>query len=342
MGVVYIVLFLFVCLLASEAQAAQQLEQNPNVVAVCRGEAPQSQIKLKGDRGDWVPGGAERSEFSVEYVADPRPWTGAEYPFEFEPASDSDACWSGLSKEQERLFQGLVASYNERTHQHLREEEVWARLDDSEHATFVSITYALEHTLLSDRRKRPEGRLSEYVDVISDVFGENAKYPDNHGDIQYRVYARLTVNAREALRASREFGEPGTNTFSHKGYPVSYRQQGGIPSIQISTDESGRAADIDIDFRSKNPFKQEGHLHPSNSDVRSKRGGICNYLRYLKRWPGWIRCHLRQCEKGENGTTPIRSDGNFAGSELRSSGQGGTSNRETVSELSPESGAGLY
>ena len=51
----------------------------------------------------------------------------------------------------------------------------------------------------------------------------------------------------------------------------------------------GERADIDVDYRSRNPFKGEGHNHPSNSDVRSNRGGISNYQRHIDRWPGLRR-----------------------------------------------------
>lgn len=341
MGAIVVALFLFVFFVAAEAQAVQRPEENADVRAVCRADDPRVKMKLKENLPPAIlGGGASRGAEEFE-SADPQPWMSEKFPLSDGTDAGSEACWAGLSAEQQRLFRSFSENYNVRTHQHLNEPDVWSLLNESEHATFISITYALEHTTLSDRKKRPEGRLSDFVEVVFDLLGESAKHPDDHGDTQYRVFARLSPNARLALRSSREFGEPGINTFGHKGRPVSYRQQGGIPSIQISTDELGTSADIDIDYRSKNPFKGEGHLHPSNSDVRSKRGGIRNYLRFVKRWPGWIRCHLRRGKKGGNGTTPDNDLGHFAG-DWGTAGRGDASGAEASPKYPAADGAAIY
>ncbi len=303
MGAIIVALFLFVFFVAAKAQAAQRIEENADVRAVCRADYSRLKMESRESAVSTIFGGNGLRDATEFESVDPRPWMDEEFVVD-DGLGGADACWAGLSEEQERLFRSFSENYNGRTHQHLSETELWSLLNESEHATFISITYALEHTTLSDREKRPEGRLSDFVEVVFELLGESAKHPDDHGDSQYRIFARLRPNARQALRSSREFGEPGTNPFSHKGRPVSYRQQGGMPSIQISTDAQGINADIDIDYRSKNIFKAEGHLHPSNSDVRSNRGGICNYSRFVKRWPGWIRCHVSRGKKGENGTTP--------------------------------------
>ena len=44
-------------------------------------------------------------------------------------------------------------------------------------------------------------------------------------DRQYRIYVRLTSNAREMLNRSREFKRGIDNTVYHKGYPINYREQ---------------------------------------------------------------------------------------------------------------------
>ena len=313
MGAIFVALFLFVFFVAAKAQAAQRIEENADVRAVCRADHSRLKMELKENVPPAILGGGVSRGAAEFESADPRPWMSEDFALEGDGLEAfTEACWAGLSEEQERLFRSFYENYNARRHHHLSEIEVWSLLNESEHSTFISITYALEHTTLSDRKKRPEGRLSDFVEVVFDLLGENAKHPDDQGDNQYRIFARLKPNASLALRNSREFGEPGANIFGHKGWPVSYRQQGGMPSIQISTDKSGTNADIDIDYRSKNPFKGEGHLHPTNSDVRSKRGGICNYFRFVKRWPGWVRCHISHGKKGGNGTTPDHDLGHSA------------------------------
>ena len=56
----------------------------------------------------------------------------------------------------------------------------------------------------------------------------------------------------------------------HPGYPLSYRQSGGVPSIQFSVSADFERADIDVDYRSLTfPFSLfNGHLTLANSDVR--------------------------------------------------------------------------
>jgi hypothetical protein len=65
---------------------------------------------------------------------------------------------------------------------------------------------------------------------------------------------------------------------------LNYRQDGGTPSIQVSTAKDGRHADIDVDYRSsKFPDALfNGHLTAANSDVRA--GG--NTQKHLQRWDG--------------------------------------------------------
>jgi hypothetical protein len=64
---------------------------------------------------------------------------------------------------------------------------------------------------------------------------------------------------------------PSCFLYVHKGYPISYRAQGGVPSIQISIALDRRHGDIDVDDRSSifPASLLNGHLTSSNSDVRA-------------------------------------------------------------------------
>ena len=74
------------------------------------------------------------------------------------------------------------------------------------------------------------------------------------------------------------------NTVYHKEYPLNYRQQGGVPSIQFSITLDGKYADIDVDYRSSKFPKGlfNGHLTSSNSDVTAGN----NHDRHVNRWDG--------------------------------------------------------
>ena len=54
------------------------------------------------------------------------------------------------------------------------------------------------------------------------------------GDMQFRLYVLLKPEAMDKLKASGEFFRDRDNTVYHRGYPLNYRQGGGVPSIQIS------------------------------------------------------------------------------------------------------------
>jgi hypothetical protein len=98
------------------------------------------------------------------------------------------------------------------------------------------------------------------------------------------MFARLTERALDSLARSKEFRRTADNSVYHKGYPISYRQQGGVPSIQISIALDGRRADIDVDYRSSSfPVSMfNGHLNAANSDVRAGN----NSDRHTTRWVG--------------------------------------------------------
>ena len=70
----------------------------------------------------------------------------------------------------------------------------------------------------------------DLVDVVERIAGN---VPGTRGDLQFRLYAYLKRGALDRLYRSKEFQRERDNTAYHFGYPISFRQQGGAPSIQI-------------------------------------------------------------------------------------------------------------
>jgi len=155
--------------------------------------------------------------------------------------------------------------------------------------TFEAVTHALMTSALTDGSGQTFGDALSLVERIDTVKGE---VPGTAGDRQFRIYVRLTPNARELLQRSREFKRAADNSVYHKGYPLNYREQ-GTPSIQVSIALDGRLADIDVDYRSSSfpSMLFNGHLSASNSDVRAGN----NDERHQGRWSGlqsWWRGFL--------------------------------------------------
>ena len=113
--------------------------------------------------------------------------------------------------------------------------------------TFDAVTHALMTTALTDASDQKFGDGLSLVERVDTVKGEVS---GTSGDHQFRLYVRLTTNAREMLERSREFKRALDNTVYHKGYPINFREQKGTPSIQVSIAQDGRLADIDVDYRS--------------------------------------------------------------------------------------------
>ena len=120
-------------------------------------------------------------------------------------------------------------------------------------------------------------------------------------------YVRLTPTAIDTLRRSDQFRRDSDNSIYHKGYPQSYREQGGTPSIQFSVALDNQRADIDVDYRSSSfpTALFNGHLTAANSDVRAGN----NYDRHVNRWVGfqnWWRGFLGT-SVGNEADTPDRT-----------------------------------
>jgi hypothetical protein len=148
--------------------------------------------------------------------------------------------------------------------------------------TFDAVTQALMKSPLTDASGALLGDALSLVDHVDTVRGE---VPGTSGDRQFRMYVGLTANARDMLDRSREFKRQGDNSVYHKGYPLNYREQGGIPSIQFSIALDGGRADIDVDYRSSSfpAALFNGHLAAANSDVRAGD----NADRHASRWTGF-------------------------------------------------------
>ena len=155
-------------------------------------------------------------------------------------------------------------------------------LSVSAKTTFEAVTHALMRIGLTDTSGVSLGDALALVERVESVRGEVI---GERGDRQFRMYVRLTAGARDALARSQQFKRGRDNTVYHKGYPTSYREQGGDPSAQISIAPDGRRADIDVDYRASSfPVALfNGHLTSANSDVRAGN----NYDRHINRWAGF-------------------------------------------------------
>lgn len=161
-------------------------------------------------------------------------------------------------------------------------------LNQSQMATFESVTYALEHTQLMDAKGNDLGNALQQVSGVTKILGEDPKHPNDQGDTQFRIYADLKEGATEKFANAAGF-KKGSNkvlgviTVYHDGFPDTFRQtrkegvKGQEAGLQPSTSKDGRRSDIDVDYRFGG-----AHFKPSNSDVRASG----NYQKFIDRWPG--------------------------------------------------------
>jgi hypothetical protein len=208
------------------------------------------------------------STLAVAAVAQqaPRPFGGA---------------YSELDQRRQRLVDDWVARFTNVTGQPIEARAFYDQvLALSTKTTFEAVTNALMTTALTDASGQRLGDALALIERIDTVKGE---VPGASGDRQFRIYARLTPDARRLLERSREFKRASDNSVYHKGYPLNYREQ-GAPSIQVSMALDERLADIDVDYRSSSfpGMLFNGHLSASNSDVRAGN----NDERHAARWSG--------------------------------------------------------
>ena len=148
--------------------------------------------------------------------------------------------------------------------------------------TFDAVTHALMTTPLTDDSGASLGDALALLERVDTVRGE---VDGARSDRQFRIYVRLAPGAVDTLARSQQFKRGRDNSVYHKGYPINYRAQGGVPSIQFSIAPDGRHSDIDVDYRSSTfpASLLNGHLTASNSDVRAGS----NFDRHLNRWSGF-------------------------------------------------------
>ncbi len=188
--------------------------------------------------------------------------------------------YAQLRPAQKKLIDDWYAEYNKLMGTHDAPTD-YDELSLSTRTTFEAVTHALLTTNLTTKAGQPEGNALDLVQSIETI---NGKVPKARGDLQFRIYVVLTPDALQKLKDSSEFFRDRDNTVYHHGYPMNYRQDGGTPSIQISSAKDGRHADIDVDYRSsKFPTALiNGHLTAANSDVRAGN----NTQKHLQRWNG--------------------------------------------------------
>ncbi len=196
-------------------------------------------------------------------------------------AHEFGGTYKELSPAQRHLVDDWANRYNQRIGKARTPESVYDSAPVSSRSTFEAVTNALATTPLTSGKGKSLGTALDLVDRLETVKG---KIPGARGDSQFRMYAVMKPNALATLIECQEFTRRSDNTVFHHGYPLNWRQGGGMPSIQISMARDGKRADIDVDYRSSG-FPGglfNGHLTAGNSDVRAGN----NYGRHVKRWNG--------------------------------------------------------
>ena len=191
--------------------------------------------------------------------------------------------YASLDARRQQLIADWVGRFNEVTGQTSAAAPFYdSQVRVSARTTFDAVTNALMRTSLTDASGQSLGDALDLIDRMETARGRVAGAA---GDQQFRMYVRLKPNAIDTLARSREFKRGADNTVFHKGYPISYRQQGGAPSIQISIALDHLRADVDVDYRNSGfpAALFNGHLTAANSDVRAGD----NYDRHNNRWTGF-------------------------------------------------------
>jgi hypothetical protein len=188
-----------------------------------------------------------------------------------------------LAPRRQRLVDDWVARFNQTSGLAVEAGPFYdTYIRFSAKTTFDAVTHALMTTPLTDASGAPMG---DALDLIERVDAVHGQIPGGTGDRQFRMYVTLKSGARDLLDRSQQFKRGRDNTVYHKGYPLSYRGQGGPPSIQVSMALDGRHADVDVDYRSSS-FPAaifNGHLTAANSDVRAGD----NFDRHSTQWSGF-------------------------------------------------------
>ena len=193
------------------------------------------------------------------------------------------SAYASLDERRQQLINEWVSRFVKTTGQSVQPGPFYDEIITlSTKTTFDAVTHALMTTRLTDGSDASLGDALALVERVETVRGE---VEGARGDGQFRMYVRLTSGALDTLTRSQQFKRGADNTVYHKGYPINYRAQGGVPSIQISVALDRQRADIDVDYRASSfpAALFNGHLTSSNSDVRAGN----NYDRHLNRWAGF-------------------------------------------------------
>ena len=200
-----------------------------------------------------------------------------------QPQRQIGGAFAELDERRQRLVEDWVGRFTKVTGQNLSAGPFYDDiLSLSTKTTFDAVTHALMTTPMTDASGQKFGDGLALIERVDSVKGEVSGTSSDH---QFRMYVRLTPNARQMLDRSREFKRGIDNAIYHKGYPVNYREQRGVPSIQFSIALDGRQADVDVDYRSPTfPVGLfNGHLSAANSDVRAGN----NAERHAAHWSGF-------------------------------------------------------
>ncbi|HLF26430.1 MAG TPA: fibronectin type III domain-containing protein [Anaerolineae bacterium] len=182
----------------------------------------------------------------------------------------------GRSKE---LFDEFARRRNAMLGTAFTPQQVFQLLSQTERATFSAITFALmNQPLTSEDKKKPfDGNIKTALDLVESISIIAGEIKDARGDQQFRLFVNLRAGSVGILNQAKEFGSGRNRAGFHEGFPLSFREKGGVPNLQISTQENIPAnqsigADIDIDFKGNGFFNGffgtlNGHFTADNSNV---------------------------------------------------------------------------
>ena len=201
-----------------------------------------------------------------------------------QPAPRFGGAYAGLDARRQRLVDDWVARFVKTTGQQMEPGPFYDEiLSLSTKTTFDAVTHALMTTQLTDRIGRGAGRRAGARRAGGCRQGRGGRRAGRSAVPDVRPPRRRRV---DTLERSQQFKRGVDNSVYHKGYPTNYREQGGMPSIQISIAPGPPARGHRRRLSLVEPSRSalfNGHLTASNSDVRAGN----NYDRHLNRWTGF-------------------------------------------------------
>lgn len=108
-----------------------------------------------------------------------------------------------LKGRQTNLFDQWAAEHNQKNSTSLHPAAVYASLSDSQRTSYGAVTHALSRSRLTNQSgKVLKASTLELVEGINEIAGQ---VKGARGDLQFRVYVRLTADSHDVLTQSREF-----------------------------------------------------------------------------------------------------------------------------------------